>query len=425
LVRVGGFESDIRLLNPREFHTDTSELFQMLKKGHHGVELDTESWERLATWVDFNAPCHGTWRETVGWETIAELHRRRRALEALYATVGDDPETIPETTRVNIQPIRPKPAPKTAAPVPDCPGWPLEAAEARRRQAAAGPRTQRTVDLGGNAKLELVLIPAGEFVMGDTEGCGDERPLSRVKIEEPFWIGRFEVTNRQYARFDPTHDSRHEHGTASFIGERAIGPPLNRPEQPVVRVSWSEARAFCRWLSKKSGLAFGLATEAQWEYACRAGTAGPLSYGDLDADFSKFANVADATINKWAYFNETRRSADQVPRDARFNDQALVTVDVGRYRPNAWGLHDLHGNVWEWTRSVYKPYPYSAHDGRNETTEAGRRVVRGGSWYDRPTRCRSAFRLSYPPWQKVYNVGFRVVREVKPAQQFAQVAPDK
>jgi formylglycine-generating enzyme required for sulfatase activity len=98
----------------------------------------------------------------------------------------------------------------------------------------------------------------------------------------------------------------------------------------------------------------------------------------------------------------------------------LVSAEVGSYRPNAWGLHDMHGNVWEWTRSSYKPYPYKADDARNDTTGDGPRVVRGGSWYDRPKRCRSAFRLSYPAWRKVYNVGFRVVLERGPrVRQFA------
>jgi formylglycine-generating enzyme required for sulfatase activity len=259
--------------------------------------------------------------------------------------------------------------------------------------------------------LELVLIPAGQFVMGDAEGLADERPLARVRIDQPFWMGRFEVTNEQYARFDPSHDSRHEHGTASFNSLKAIGPLLNRPRQPVVRVSWKEATAFCDWLSQRSGLTATLPSEAQWEYACRAGTAAPFFYGDLDTDFSLWANMADATIASWATYNERRRSADQVPRDARFDDHALVTAEVGSFRPNAWGLCDVHGNVWEWTRSAYESYPYHDDDARSSPAGHGSRVVRGGSWYDRPKRCRSAFRLSYPAWQKVYNVGFRVVCE--------------
>ncbi len=88
-----------------------------------------------------------------------------------------------------------------------------------------------------------------------------------------------------------------------------------------------------------------------------------------------------------------------------------MTASVGSYEPNAWGLHDMHGNAWEWTRSAYRPYPYSELDGRNRPVESDTIVVRGGSWYDRPKRSRSAFRLSYPAWQKVFNVGIRVVIE--------------
>jgi formylglycine-generating enzyme required for sulfatase activity len=180
-----------------------------------------------------------------------------------------------------------------------------------------------------------------------------------------------------------------------------------------VRVSWKQAHAFCRWLSGRTGRAAALPTEAQWEYACRAGTNTPMWYGGLDTDFSRHANLADATLSKWATYNERRRSADQVPRDERFSDGALVTTEVGKYRANPWGLHDMHGNVWEWTRSTYRPYPYDSRDGRDAPPDAGRKTVRGGSWYDRPKRCRSAFRLSYPPWRRVYNVGFRVVCTAK------------
>ncbi|MBW8039991.1 MAG: SUMF1/EgtB/PvdO family nonheme iron enzyme [Planctomycetes bacterium] len=407
-VRVGGLESDIRLLAPGEFHTDTSELFQMLKKGHHGVKLDAEAWDRLTTWIDLNAPCHGTWQETAGLNSIKRDHDRRIHLLKLYAGVDKDFEAIVETPRKAIEPIMPKPLAQNPVRVVDCPDWPFSAAEAKHRQAAAGPTT-RTIDLGDGVKLDMVLIPAGHFVMGDSNGEVDEQPLKRVKIEEPFWMGKFEVTNTQYAQFDRNHDSRFEHKGSWSFSERHIGWLLNNPRQPVVRISWNEAMAFCRWLSKKTGQDVTLPTEAQWEWACRAGTNSTLSYGDLNTDFSAFANMADVTIRELAYDTDGRYTADLVPRDARFNDHALVTTDAGSYISNAWGLHDMHGNAWELVRSTYKPYPYSDDDGRNDITDDGKRVVRGGSWYDRPKRCRSAFRLSYPAWQKVYNVGFRIV----------------
>jgi formylglycine-generating enzyme required for sulfatase activity len=277
-------------------------------------------------------------------------------------------------------------------------------------RAAAVPK--RTVDLGRGAKMDLVLLPAGEFVMGDLAGEPDEQPRSRVRIDKPFWIGVCEVTNRQYARFDPSHDSRVESKNGYQFGVH--GYPVNLPDQPVVRISWRQATAFCRWLSRKTARHFSLPTEAQWEYACRAGTATAFSFGPPAADFSKHANVADKKLRDlasdgYAVFkplgNPTRYD-DWVPRDNRFNDGGLITTPVGSYRPNPWGLRDMHGNVFEWTRTTYHRYPYRPDDTANTSA---RKVVRGGSWRDRPTRCRSAFRLAYRPYQIVYNVGFRVI----------------
>ncbi len=285
--------------------------------------------------------------------------------------------------------------------------------------AATAPQAgRRTVDLGGGARMELVLVPAGEFLMGDPAGGEDERPAALVRIERPFWIGRCEVSNAQYAHFDARHDSRVEDKLAYQFGVH--GYPMNDPDQPVVRVSWTEAMAFCRWLSAKAGLRFSLPTEAQWEYACRAGTATPFSYGDLLADFSKHANVADARLkefasNPYVVFGPQPDASpydDYIPKDTRFNDGGLLTMPVGSYQPNPWGVCDLHGNAAEWTRTTYAPYPYAA-DGRDRGDAAGRKVVRGGSWRDRPALCRASSRLAYRVYQGVYNVGFRVVCEAE------------
>ncbi|KKK51814.1 hypothetical protein LCGC14_3111180, partial [marine sediment metagenome] len=102
-----------------------------------------------------------------------------------------------------------------------------------------------------------------------------------------------------------------------------------------------------------------------------------------------------------------------IPSVASVNDGAVIAATVGRYAANAWGLKDMHGNVAEWTRSAYRPYPYDAHDGRDQPGAEGNKSVRGGSWYDRPKRARSAFRQNFQPWQPVYNVGFRVVVEIE------------
>jgi len=235
--------------------------------------------------------------------------------------------------------------------------------------------------------------------MGDGVGA----PQRRVRIDKPFWIGACEVSNEQFARFDPTHDSGVESKDHYQFGIH--GYPVNEPKQPVVRVSFDEAQAFSRWLSARTGETFTLPSGEQWEYACRAGTATPFFYGGFGADFSKFANLADAKLSEFAsnpytVYTPLRNPSkydDYIPKDARFNDGGLVTTPIGSYLPNAWGLHDMHGNVWEWTR----------------TRRDGRVVVRGGSWRDRPKRCTASFWLSYPSYQRVFNVGFRVVCAVK------------
>jgi formylglycine-generating enzyme required for sulfatase activity len=414
-VRRPGIESDYHVLEPMEFHADTTELIQMLRKGHANVTLDAETWDRLVTWIDLNCPYHGTWGEEI--DKPGRQRERRRELLKRYANVDDDPEAVPATARAPVAPVVPAPVREAGPRRVECPDWPFDAAEARRRQTAAGPSTRKAIDLGGGVTMELARIPAGEFVLGGADGPPDERPRARVRIARPFWMGTLEVTNRQYARFDPRHDSRVEDKNTYQFGVH--GYPANLQDQPVVRVSWREAMDFCAWLSRQSGLAVSLPTEAQWEWACRAGAETPFYFGDLDADFSPFANMADAKLSEFAsdpYTVDTPLKNptpydDWIPKDSRFNDGALIAVAPGRYRPNAWGLHDMHGNVAEWTRSAYRPYPYRDDDGRDDAAAPDRKVARGGSWRDRPFRCTSSFRLAYPPYQRVYNVGFRVMSD--------------
>jgi len=416
-VRRPGLESDYHMLMPMEFHADTTQLVQMLRKGHYGVRLDTEAWDRLVTWIDLNAPFHGTWSEIAGKDRVQPLAARRRELLKRYAGIDDDPEAIPELPRPDVTPAVPEPEPAVVADGLACPGWPFAAVEARRRQSTAGA-WQRSVDLGDGIKLDMARIPAGEFILGDLDGYADERPRTRVKIERPFWIGRFEVTNEQFARFDPLHDSRVESKNAMQFGVRGFF--VNGPSQPVVRVSWRQAMAFCEWLSARTGERFTLPSEAQWEYACRAGTESAFGFGDLDADFSSHANLADLTLKEFVChpyqkarepFPNPNRYDDWIPKDERYRDNGFVSENVGGHAPNAWGLFDIHGNVWEWTRTAMRPYPYDEHDGRNDETSAENRVVRGGSWRDRPREARSAVRLAYRPYQGVFNVGFRVIAE--------------
>ena len=386
-VRGHTIESDLHLLTPCEYSADTTELVRMLREGHHGVKLDAEAWDRLITWIDLNTPAHGTWTEIVGPNKVTAQRDRRREMLKRYANLDEDPEQIlnsatPPTAFEAPAALSPPPAPVAVG----LAGWPFDAAEASRRQGGAGP-LQRQLDLGQGVTLDLQKIPKGEFPQGG----------SVTAITESFWLGRCEVTNEQYACFDPTHDSRIERGDFLQFSTTERGFPANGPKQPVVRVSWHEAMAFCRWLSEKSGVPCTLPTEAQWEYACRAGTATPLWFGDLTTDFSKHANLADRSLRVMPTFGWGLPSGAVPawrPAVESVNDQFRIAAPVGSFAPNPWGLCDMAGNVWEWTTGDFN---------------AERKAVRGGSWSDRPAQATSASRQGYRSWQKAYHVGFRVM----------------
>jgi formylglycine-generating enzyme required for sulfatase activity len=253
--------------------------------------------------------------------------------------------------------------------------------------------------------------------MGRTSGAPDERPRVVVRIATPFWMGVTEITNRQYAQFDPQHDTRYV--DMHSLDRVTPGHIANHPDQPVARVSWQEAMRFCSWLGAKTGLTVSLPTEAQWEWAARAGTDSPFFYGTMETDFGRFANLADQGL-RWYQTGYDGPSALQRRHpyppemnfplhDERFRDRWFVVDYVGQVAANAWGLVDVVGNVSEWTVSGYRPYPYRDDDGRNQPATAEFRVARGGSWADRPADAGSSVRRAYAPWQKVHDVGFRVV----------------
>ncbi len=350
-VRRPGPESDYHMFPAAEYHADTSPLIQMLQKGHHGVQLDREAYERLFTWIDLNVPYYGTWGE---FREIPSGQRQRRAeLRKLYAGIDEDYEDIPDLSTGPIQAIIPKqPEPRKVVKV-ESSDWPLDDAAARARQ---GDDRERTVTLGTindrPVQITLVRVPAGEFIMGNPDGLADEGPPCLVKIERPFWISKQVLTNEQFNVFDPEHDSRYLDRGGKDHSNR--GTPMNRPEQPVVRVSWERAQAFCAWLSKQTGRRYALPTEAQWEYTCRAG--------------------------------------------------------AGNGR--AWGVDQMPGNIGEWTRSTYRPYPYVSADGRDDASAQGRKVIRGAkALLAARGSQRDTYRLSYHYWQGVWDVGFRIICE--------------
>ena len=412
-VRRNGPEGDYHLLVPGEFHADTSDLVQMLTKGHHNVKLDAEAWDRLITWIDLNVPAHGTWHEAR--EIPSNFEQRRREMKKLYANVDEDIEEIATPYERKEKFIQPPPMAEKPPAVP-VPGWPVPADKARQMQAALGKVADR-LDLGNGKAIELRRIPAGEFEMGDRDGYPDEYPTARVRIERPFWLATTEISLEQYQQFNP----QHRNGFYDMHYKDQVKPGYSMDEQPnwpVIRVSWLDAMAFCKWLSQKTGRRVTLPTEAQWEWACRAGSATPFSYGNLDTDFSRFANLGDRSLRLLAVrginpqpIPEPDKFWDFVPKDARFDDGSLHLAEVDRYEANVWGLKNMHGNVVEWTRSTYRSYPYDPSLEGKDDGELAKKTVRGGSWYDRPNRARAGFRLAYPAWQRVYNVGLRVMIE--------------
>lgn len=188
-----------------------------------------------------------------------------------------------------------------------------------------------------------------------------------VEIAAPFYMARFEVTNAQFARFAPKHDSRYIDGRGKDRSNR--GRPINGPTYPAVRMTWKQADAFAKWLTKTTGYRCSLPTEEQWEYARRAGAAGPLPRG--------------------------RTSSAPTPGN--------------RARPNAWGLCDLEDNVAEWTATDYDAGAAKVY--QTARPAAPLKGVRGSTWDDKLRMAPTTARWRYPNCQPVYNVGFRVVCE--------------
>ncbi len=259
---------------------------------------------------------------------------------------------------------------------------------------AVEPKTGDTMTEAG---MQLVYIAPGSFVMGSPESevsrYSDERQ-HEVRIEKGFWIGRYEVTFDQYDQFcKETHHAVPD------------DEKWGRGQRPVIYVPWFDALAFTEWMSKRTGHHYRLPTEAEWEYAARAGTTTAYSWGDDPADFSEYA---------WNTSNTDSQ-----------------THPVGQKKPNPWGLYDMHGNVWEWTASLYS----EEYDGaeledsstvlpaanerrslqgalaNNYEEQQAQRSVRGGAWYFYPKGMRSADRRLYFPRLRLPYVGFRVVRE--------------
>ena len=232
------------------------------------------------------------------------------------------------------------------------------------------------MDLGNGVNLALVLILAGEFLMGspdsDSNAFGDEKPQHRVQITKPFYLGKHLVTQEQWQAVMGSNPSY-----------------FKVPRNPVERVSWEDCQKFLGKLNGRAGnpaVRFQLPTEAQWEYACRA-----------------------AMRTKYCFGNEESQLGDYAWYDA---NSGGATYPVGEQRPNAWGLHDMYGNVWEWCADWFSDGYYAGSPADDPTGPAAgiSRVCRGGSWGCTTRFCRSAFRGRNAPGNRSGDLGFRVAR---------------
>jgi sulfatase modifying factor 1 len=280
-------------------------------------------------------------------------------------------------------------------------GWTLE----KRRVKVitpAGERWEQITYYKNSIGMLFVLIPAGRFKMGSelsaeetarrfhdkAEVFADEHPQHDVHISKAFLIGVYEVTNVQYRQF------RSDHYSGDYEGES-----LNADLQPATSVSHDDVMAFCSWLSKRQGVACRLPTEAEWEYACRAGSQTPYPWGESIS--GRYCNFADVNAQSLLWRDETS------------DDGYAVTAPVGSYPANSFGLYDMIGNVWEWCSDWYGE-EYYAESPANDPSGPTRnwtvnRVLRGGSWMNAPSFCRSSFRMKASQANRSANNGFRVV----------------
>jgi formylglycine-generating enzyme required for sulfatase activity len=316
--------------------------------------------------------------------------------------------------------------------------WCLLAVGAASAQPPSQPAKEITLDLDGNASLKLALIPAGKFLMGSPEGEDVRRKdeaQHEVTISKPFYMGVHLVTVSQFAVFvkDSGYKTDAEKAGWSWSIELRDGRLLTgkgknaglaprkvegaswrdpgfdqKGDHPVVQVSWNDAKAFCEWLSKKSGKTVALPTEAQWEYACRAGTKTAWLWGDNPDDGKGWANCSDQSLK--------RRLPDSGAGVKCFNwdDGFVFTSPAGSFKANAWGLFDMIGNAAHWCQDRYGDYEKGAVTDPTGSDAGMNRVVRGGSWnnFD-PKNCRSAARYRFVPDHRNERYGFRIVINLK------------
>ena len=438
---------------------DVQELAQVLRQSGFQVQLllGSGKGEKRATGENLRRVLLGSFLEQVarlGKQVVRQAPRLVKArqqpnqvanLDTLSVLAHEEvkklpPVKPPASTSANSNPQVKPSAPVKRPPRLKAPFTAQEALEAQKRWAEhLGSPVVKTNTIG----MKLVLIPPGEFQMGSTREdvdqvfkewkkaypkavrdfwIEDELPQHPVRITRPFYLGAYEVTVGQFRKFVQETGYRTEAETDGKGGwgynaqedklEQSPKYTWRNPgfrqtdDHPVVNVSWNDAQAFCRWLSRKEGVTYRLPTEAQWEYACRAGTTTWWYHGNNAEGLAQVANVADQAA-KQKFSNRTTISA---------NDGFVFTAPVGQFRANGFGLYDMHGNVWEWCEDWYDAKFYSRsplEDPVNNHHQGKYRVLRGGSWYSHPLSTRSANREGGVPEYRLNNIGFRVARAVE------------
>jgi formylglycine-generating enzyme required for sulfatase activity len=277
------------------------------------------------------------------------------------------------------------------------------------------------LELGGHVTMKLARIPAGKFVMGSPateEYRGNDEVQHEVTISRPFYMGITHVTVDQFAAFvaasgyrtdaekaGASTDNTIANGDIAFAMIRGIS--WRKPgfaqggDHPAVQISWNDAMAFCKWLSEKSGQSVTLPTEAQWEYACRAGTQKAYPWGDNPEDGNGWGNYADQHLYVL------------IPKASGFtffdwDDGYTFTAPAGHFRANAFELYDMTGNAWQWCLDRFGPYGKAGMDPEGPARGA-ERVQRGGAWSRGPNLSRVASRRGEVPDSRRGTSGFRVV----------------
>ncbi len=392
-VRRPGPESDFGVLVPMEYHSNTSELIQMLADGHHGVELDALSYRKLVRWIDLNVPYFPNYRKhfhAIGkgeeYDAVEQkAYEIRKRYNAFIVDHSVDPAT---STRLET-------AESVSRFANDSTDYNIDEFEAGLREyenkedisIEVRETTDGFVLSSGTVIMQVAKVPAGQTTFKKTGRT--------VVNEKDIYVATTEVTNAFYNLYNPEHDSRYfDQQWKDHIGP---GYPANRPTQPVVKISWHEAKLFCEWLSKKIGKTVRLLSEDEWMYSAAAGTTREFYFSGVPNNYGFHANLADTTLGFMAVSGVDPQPFfryiynDFLPRDYLANDGRMVSTAVNSYFPNKFGLTEMHGNVAEF---VGEPVD-------------GKVMTKGGSFMDRQFRAGVSERQLYYPWQRIYNTGFR------------------